>query len=332
MPKQPKFLHDLGYKELLSCNQLFLELLDSFVDQSWVKEIDRDNIIRIDKSFIDEKYLKKEADLVYQLQLNGRKIIFYLLMELQSTNDFLMPYRLLQYMVGIWRYYLKNQSKAAKRKNFRLPMIVPLVVYNGAGNWTACHSFKETLSQTDWFGEYVVNFKYILIDVNRYNETDLWELANLIDGVFLLDQNVEPEVYHQRLINMAPVLKKYGKPMLDLFLNWFVTVACKELSKDTKIEILQELKNINPEEAEQVVSNMSHTWKKMYNNAKMEGLLAGESKCKIEGKIEGEKKAAIKHAQLMLVENIDESIIAKITGLPVVKIRNLRKNVNSYIE
>jgi predicted transposase YdaD len=81
-----------------------------------------------------------------------------------------------------------------------------------------------------------------------------------------------------------------------------------------------------------VVSNMSHTWKKMYNNAKMEGLLAGEAKGKIEGKIEGEKKAAIKHAQLMLVENIDESIIAKITGLPVVKIRNLRKNVNSYIE
>lgn len=45
MAKSIKFPHDLGYKELLSCDQLFLELLDSFVDQGWVKEIDRGRII-----------------------------------------------------------------------------------------------------------------------------------------------------------------------------------------------------------------------------------------------------------------------------------------------
>jgi hypothetical protein len=63
-----------------------------------------------------------------------------------------------------------------------------------------------------------------LIDVNRYNEKDLWELANLIGGVFLLDQKVTPEIYHQRLLNLTPILKHYGKPVMEMFLNWFVTV------------------------------------------------------------------------------------------------------------
>jgi hypothetical protein len=30
----------------------------------------------------------------------------------------------------------------------------------------------------------------------------------LIGSVFLLDQNVAPEVYHQRLINLGPKIKK----------------------------------------------------------------------------------------------------------------------------
>jgi hypothetical protein len=232
--KSIKFPHDLGYKELLSCDQLFLELLDSCVAQGWVKAIDRKRIVRIDKSFIDEYFTKKEADLVYQLQLNGQAVIFYLLMELQSSVDFLMPYRLLQYMVSIWSYYLKNNSEESKRKIFCLPAIIPLVVYNGADNWTACHSFKETLAKAEFFGEYVLDFKYILIDVNRYNETDLWEMANLIGGVFLLDQNVAPEVYHQRLINLGPILRKYGKPVMELFLNWFVTVVCRNFPGKTR--------------------------------------------------------------------------------------------------
>jgi hypothetical protein len=36
MAKSIKFPHNLGYKELLSCDQLFLELLDSCVAQGGV--------------------------------------------------------------------------------------------------------------------------------------------------------------------------------------------------------------------------------------------------------------------------------------------------------
>jgi predicted transposase/invertase (TIGR01784 family) len=78
------------------------------------------------------------------------------------------------------------------------------------------------------------------------------------------------------------------------------------------------------EEAEQVVSNMARTWRKMYDDA----LLAGEAKGKMEGERDGERKgerkAAIKHAKSMLTKDMNEELIAEITGLTPEEIRKLR--------
>jgi hypothetical protein len=67
---------------------------------------------------------------------------------------------------------------------------------------------------------------------------------------------------------------------LESFLNWFVTVVCRELSRENKAEVMRKLRKLNQEEAEQVVSNMAQTWRKMYDNARMEGLPTGEAKGK----------------------------------------------------
>jgi predicted transposase/invertase (TIGR01784 family) len=74
------------------------------------------------------------------------------------------------------------------------------------------------------------------------------------------------------------------------------------------------------EEAEQVVSNMARTWRKMYDDA----LLAGKLEGKNEGKLEGERKTALKHAKSMLSKDMNEELIAEITGLTPEEIRKLR--------
>ncbi len=94
----PDNRQDKGYKYLLSVKKVFLELLRSFVRQGWVNEIDESNIVRVDKSFILQDFRDKEADLVYWIKMNDKDVIFYILMEMQSTVDFQMPYRLLLYI------------------------------------------------------------------------------------------------------------------------------------------------------------------------------------------------------------------------------------------
>lgn len=160
---------------------------------------------RIDKSFILSDFKEKEADLVYRVRLNGKDIVFYLLLELQSSVDFRMPYRLLQYMLEIWRTVLKDTDKnAVRRKGFRLPVIVPCVLYNGAPDWTACRSFRDTLEGGDMFEDYVLDFKYILFDVKRYGDQELEELGNLIGAAFFVDRHSDYSEFLVRIKRLIP--------------------------------------------------------------------------------------------------------------------------------
>jgi hypothetical protein len=112
--------HDKGYKYLLSAKKIFIELLRTFVKQGWVEKIDESKVARVDKSFILQDFKDKEADLVYWVKLNDQDVIFYILMEMQSTVDFQMPFRLLLYMVEIWRGILKDTSGGyEKTKGFK---------------------------------------------------------------------------------------------------------------------------------------------------------------------------------------------------------------------
>ena len=136
---------------------------------------------------------------IYKVKIDGKEVYFYLL-ELQSTVDFQMPYRLLLYMVEIWRSILKDMgSKEAEKKDFKLPVIVPCVLYNGENNWTVVRSFRETLVRNEDFGEFVLDFKYILFDVRRYSDEILLNLANVIGAAFFVDKTKDKEELLVRL-------------------------------------------------------------------------------------------------------------------------------------
>ena len=84
----------------------------------------------VNKSFILQDFKDKEADIVYRIKVKEQEVIFYVLLELQSSVDYQMPYRLLQYMLEIWREYLKDiDTNIAESKDFKLPVIVQMVLY-----------------------------------------------------------------------------------------------------------------------------------------------------------------------------------------------------------
>ena len=71
--------HDKGYKYLLSTKRVFLQLLRSFLKQSWVQKIDENNIEKIDKSFILQDFNEKESDLIYKVKIE--ESVFYILLN-----------------------------------------------------------------------------------------------------------------------------------------------------------------------------------------------------------------------------------------------------------
>jgi hypothetical protein len=92
------------------------------------------------------------------------------------------------------------------------------------------------------------------------------------------------------MLNMAPIFRKYCKPVVELFLNWFVTVVCRDLSRKNKAEVIIKLKKLNPEEAEQVFL----IWRRHGARCMITRELKARAKV---------KKTTIKHAKSMLLKN-----------------------------
>ncbi|MDF2668891.1 MAG: hypothetical protein K0R67_1197 [Paenibacillus sp.] len=302
-----QFPHDSSYRYLLSSKKLFLELLRSFVNKGWVNQVDETQVEEIKQTFILPDFKRKEADIVYKVRLNGRDVIFYMLVELQSTVDLAMPYRLLLYQVEIWRYVLRNRDTEDSEAPFSLPVIVPMVLYNGQRPWTAKRRFRELLVGGESFGAELLDFEYILLDVERYTETELLALSNTIGSVFLLDQTADQALLLERLQKLMGTIRQMPEDLQTQFMNWLSNIIASQLpDKNRDVEqLIQELK----EKGENTMG-----LQKNLEAIKQQGIEQGR---------ELEKETVAKN---LIALGLDNSMITAATGFPESKIEQLRNH------
>ncbi len=67
-------IHDSGYKKLFSNRTIFRQLMERFVAQPWVAELDFSACETVDKSFISDHYKETESDLIYKVKLQDENI------------------------------------------------------------------------------------------------------------------------------------------------------------------------------------------------------------------------------------------------------------------
>lgn len=80
-------IHDKSYKDLFSNKETFLNLIQSFVNNTWGSKLTKENLTLINKSYILSDYEEQESDIVYKANLNGNDVFFYVLLEFQNRND-----------------------------------------------------------------------------------------------------------------------------------------------------------------------------------------------------------------------------------------------------
>ena len=326
--------HDVGYKHIFSHKETFLEFLKSFLKKDWVNKIKEEDLILVDKSYILSDFEEEESDILYKVNIDGEEVIFYVLLEFQSKVDFQMPMRLLFYMVEVWRDVLKNTDNTErKRKNFKLPSIIPLVLYNGKNNWTAKTEFKDILSGANLFEDNILNFKYSLFDINRYTEEELYSVANLVSAVFLLDQEMSEDELVRRLRKTIYTLKKISPEQFSIFKQWLKKIVKPRLTKDLQKEVEDVLDKSNQEEVDFMVSNLGRTIEKIEKKATERGLAKGIAQGVAQGVARGvaqgvaqgvEKKA--KEIAIKAIEmGMSNEVIIQLTGFTNENIDAIRK-------
>ncbi|WP_346868480.1 Rpn family recombination-promoting nuclease/putative transposase [Clostridium sp. UBA1353] len=278
----------------------------------------------ISKSYILSDYEELESDIVYKATIENKEVIFYILLEFQSYVDYSMPIRLFLYMTEIWREVLKNTKKVeVKSKDFKLPSIVPIVLYNGEYKWTVERKFKNVISKSELFGNNIIDFEYILIDINKYEKEQLMELKNIASAVFLLDQKVDIEEFISRVKDIAIGFNTLSEEQKIMLRRWLKNTLSDEI-KDKLGERIEDLLIANKEEVAIMTSNISKTIKETFEKTREEGIQKGIEEGIEKGIEKGEKNKAIEIAKNLLDILDDETISIK-TGLTIEEVKRLRE-------
>jgi predicted transposase/invertase (TIGR01784 family) len=292
-------LHDEGYKAILSNVANFLHLLKKYFVASWTADVSAADITRVEKSYITKEYRRVDSDLIYKLRKGDTDVYFYVLLELQSKVDYTMPFRLLRYMVELQNDIFKNTPKKVRqRKDFRLPAIVPIVLYDGNSPWTAVRSFKEYTKNSDIFGNNIIDFEYPVLDLNRMADSEILPVGKLLDAVFSLakmrfEKKLSPKRVTAWLAEQAPYLSKDD---ISELANW-MTLALKAPPEINKLfeDTLKKGDLVT-------MKTGFELWADEYRGA-----------CVLEGK----REEALEIANAMKAAGMDVDIIAKLTKLTV---------------
>ncbi|MDM8537933.1 Rpn family recombination-promoting nuclease/putative transposase [Desulfobacterales bacterium HSG17] len=150
--------HDAIIKAILEKIELAKSFFQTYFPKEIVKNIDFDRLELSNKSYVDEKLKEKHSDIVYKTKFKGLDAFLYILFEHQSKSDPMMVFRLLCYMVNIWKEYL-DQNPDAKC----LPVIFPAVLYNGKTGWNSARTLGGLIKGDEVFFEYMPNYMILVI-------------------------------------------------------------------------------------------------------------------------------------------------------------------------
>jgi hypothetical protein len=129
----------------------------------------------------DEDLDEQRMDLVYSARAGTRRVLLYVLAEHQSKVDRWMVFRLLCYLVAIWKGYRAQHPRARK-----LPAILPIVVHHSPTGWTAPVAFEDILDADAELlaalGPYVPRFRFLLDDLSAQTDAELRGRSRMTAG------------------------------------------------------------------------------------------------------------------------------------------------------
>jgi hypothetical protein len=188
-------IHDALFKSTFQQIEHAASLLRQVLPRALAARIDFATFALSPGTFIEEVLKERFSDILFSAQLGGRKGFVYVLFEHQSTNDALMPLRLLRYMMRIWDRWLAEHKDAEK-----IPVIVPVVLHHSERGWTGAVAFEqildvdaETLADV---AAHVPAFRFVLEDISHESDEALRARAITALGrvaLFCLRHAREPE-------------------------------------------------------------------------------------------------------------------------------------------
>jgi len=289
--------------------------LRSNINREWVNRIDAESLEFVDRSFIKDEFVEKEADVIYRARLEDTDIYFYVLIEPQSTADKSMPRRLFEYMSLVWKRHMEEKADEL------FPPIIPIVLYNGRSGWNIP---PQIFKGFDIFKDDM--FNYILVDVNRLDDERLKSRLDLLSIILYLEKlRRNAEEFIVKLREVSEYVCKLPQVQLKVFCSWLLRIVKPQVREEMKSRIDKLLEKVEAEGVEDVgefIFNVQQLIQEYYKEA--------EEKGKEKGYEEGIQRKEEEIVRRLIQKGFDDNFIAEATGVEIERIKKIREGYTKY--
>jgi len=195
-----------------------------------------------------------------------------------------------------------------------LPPIFPIVLYNGDRAWTAPVNIADLIQPKNLLGKYALDFEYYKIAVNEYSQDSLLKIRNIVSTLFLAESHYDIEQLEKELLALFE--NEGDKQAISLFLNWFKQLAIHGRMESADYFALEKVYR-STQEVGMLLTSLREERERLINQGISQGIEQGIS--------QGQREEKYNMAERMLNENIDISLIVKVTGLAESEILQLKK-------
>ena len=301
--------HDKYFRTVFSNTADAASMLRAYVPEALAVTLKWSTLSLLPGRFVSPDWRDSEADLLFSVEQTprGTPVLVYVLLEHQSSPDRWMPLRVLNYCLQVWLRWRNRHTQ-----DRRLPLVVPLVFYQGAKPWRYDQEFAEmfTNAGSDW--RWVPRFEYLLIDQTRQSpESAAGAVAARLAQVALLAafREVRRELFETATRLMAELYRAVGFEEVTKHVEYVLATQPAE----HRAAFVEALRRNVPGRGGDVMNYVEQ----LIERGRREGLR------------EGELRGQVRTIEGLLVREVPWSTIEAATGIDEVAFRKLKQELDA---
>ena len=212
-------MDDAAYKQLFSRPRMVRDLLRGFAARGWSGGLDFASLTPLPAGFVSRDLRQRHGDAVWRVRFHDRGWLYLvLLLEFQSAVDRAMAVRMLTY-TGL--LYEKLIGGGELRAHGVLPPVLPVVIYNGRGPWSAAVEVADLIAPVEpALARHQPSLRYFLLDEGRADRGDL-PPGNLVSALIALEANRDRERLPALLDELIALLREQDdEELTNAFAAW----------------------------------------------------------------------------------------------------------------
>lgn len=259
-------IHDSFFKNVLGNQQAANTFLREHLPPDVLELLTSDPPEAFRGSFVDEELRQHHSDLLFTVRLNsGENALVYVLVEHKSSVDSAARLQLLRYIVRILTDWHEGHGK-----RLPLPVVLPLVVHQGPGEWDASCEFMELFGVVpEILRPHLPSFRHALVDLACIADDRLSAEPRLRAHLKALKYARRPDLPEKVdvLLAEAPVLEVVDVALILTYIDRVASAISPEVIRET-------LRRLVPEREEEIMGPLTQPY---FAKGLAEGLAKGHA-------------------------------------------------------